>query len=85
MNDNQILYFSSAFCLVLILVSFRFRKQFATLNLVLFFSYNVILYYNLFYKGEAGASFLWWFYLIILTIVQALIVIIFLLFNFLKK
>lgn len=85
MSDNQMLYISSVVCFVLILVSFRYGKQFAAVNLVVFCIYNLFLYYNLFFKGDGGSGFLWWFYLIILTVLQLLIVGIYLGIKFFKQ
>jgi len=84
-SDNQILYISSAVCLILILLSFKFSKQVGVINLVVFILYNAILYYNLTYKSEGGSGFLWWFYLIILTIAQILILGIYIGIKYFKK
>jgi len=85
MSDNQILYISSVLCFLLVLLSFKYNRQFAMINGVVFIVYNALLYYCLFYKGQGGSSFLWWFYLLIATILQILIVGYFLVVNFFKK
>lgn len=73
MTDNQVLYISTIICFVLIMASFKYKKQFARINMVLFLLYNVILYSSLFFGGDYGSSFLWWFYLMIITALQILI------------
>jgi len=85
MSDNQILYIISAFCFLLISFLFRFEKQFALINFIIFSLYNLILYYNFFYNGEGGSGFLWWFYLIIITSIHALTILIYLTVKFFKK
>lgn len=78
MSDNELLYSSSVICLMLIIVSFRFNRQFGIINIIFFCLYNLLLYYNLFYKNDGGSGFSWWFYLIILTVIQILVIIIYL-------
>ena len=84
-SDNQILYISSVVCLILLLLSFKFSRQFGVINFVVFILYNAILYFNLIYKSEGGSGFLWWFYLIILTVVQILILGIYIGIKYFKK
>lgn len=85
MSDNQILYISSILCFLLIFISFKYNKQFAFTNAIMFVLYSVIFYYCLFNNGQGGSSFLWWFYLIIATSLQILIVVIYLGIKFFKK
>jgi len=78
MSEEQFLYMSSAVCFIMILLSFRYRKQFAIINLVLFFIYSPLLYYNLFFNSAYGASLVWWSYLLFFTLLQVLVVCIYL-------
>jgi hypothetical protein len=85
MSDNQVLYIASIICFLFILVSFKFSKQFAIVNLILFFLYSTILYYNLVYNSAYGSGLVWWSYAILLTVLQILIVGIYLGIKFFSK
>lgn len=74
MSDEQILYISSMICFIAILTSFKYGKLFAVINLLLFCTYSIVLYYNLFFNSGGGSSLLWLFYLSLFTLLQIVIV-----------
>lgn len=63
----------SIICLVLILISYRFSKGFFYKNIVVYFLYNGVLYYKLFFYSKWGTSLLWLFYLLVFSVVHILI------------
>lgn len=63
----------SIICLALILISYRFSKGFFYKNIVVYFLYNGVLYYKLFFHSKWGASLLWLFYLLVFSVVHILI------------
>ena len=85
MSDDQILYGGSLLCLILVLISFKFSRYFAIINLIVLLSYSTIMYYGLFYKSEEGGALVWWFYLVSLTAIQIVIIGIYLVIKIFKK
>lgn len=85
MTDNQILYTATIICFILILLSFKFNKQFGIINLIVFLLYSIRMYYGLFYQSKYGTALTWWFYLVILTGLQFLIVGIYLIVKLIRK
>jgi hypothetical protein len=85
MTDNLLLFSSSIFCLLLILISFIYNKRFAKINIVIFFIYTLGLYSKMYFYGKEGSAFLWWFYLIVLTVLQLVIIGIYLLIKIIKQ
>lgn len=73
MNENQILYVGTFMCIVLIIFFFKYKKQFAIINAIVFGTYSLILYYGLFFKGEEGKSLGWFILLVISTATQLLV------------
>ena len=60
----------SIICLALILISYRFSKGFFYKNTVVYFLYNSVLYYKLFFDSKWGTSLLWLFYLLVFSVVH---------------
>ena len=73
MEDMIFTYLVSIICLVLILISYRFSKGFFYKNIVVYFLYNSVLYYKLFFDSKWGTSLLWLFYLLVCSVVHILI------------
>ena len=84
MNENQVMYLVSIFCFFLIIFTFKFNKQFAFINVIIFIIYNIYFYYGLF-NGKEGTSLGWLILLIIVTILQILLLSIFILAKLYKK
>ena len=73
MEDMIFTYLVSIICLALILISYRFSKGFFYKNIVVYFLYNGVLYYKLFFYSKWGTSLLWLFYLLVFSVVHILI------------
>lgn len=63
----------SIICLALILMLYKFSKGIFYKNIVVYFLYNGVLYYKLFFHSKWGASLLWLFYLLVFSVVHILI------------
>lgn len=85
MSGNQIVYMFSVVCFIVIVTSFRYGRYFPIVNLTVYGSYNLILYYNLFQESGAGTGLIWWFYLILCTSVQIVLSVAFLLSGMVKE
>ena len=73
MEDMIFTYLVSIICLALIFISYRFSKGFFYKNTVVYFLYNSVLYYKLFFDSKWGTSLLWLFYLLVFSVVHILI------------
>jgi hypothetical protein len=85
MSENQVMYFGTFFCLILIIYSYKVDKSLLIKNCIIWIIYNAILYYGLLFKGEYGMSLGWFILIILSTILQVLIVSIFLVVKYLKR
>ncbi|GEM_PF-2169407 len=61
MKDEYFVYLGSFICLITILYSFKFGKWFGLTNLLIYCTYSILLYYNLFFNSKGGTSLLWLF------------------------
>lgn len=84
MSDNQLLYFSSILCFILILFLSKPNKYFFLINIGIFVLYSSFLYYKLLCQSNEGSALLWFFYLEVITVIQILLIGIYLLIKFFK-
>lgn len=85
MSEECYVYLGSLICLVIILCTFKYGRLFGLINLLLYFIYSIVLYYNLLFNSEGGSSLLWLFYLIFLSILQVIIAGVYLVIQLIKS
>ncbi len=85
MNENNLLYAGSVVLLILILTTFKFSRNFAVVNIVIYLLYSGVLYYGFFFKSGDGTALAWWFYLAILTSMHLLVILGYIITKYLKK
>ena len=74
---HMVLYVVSFMCLMGILMTRVYSRSTMIINLVLFATYSIMLYYKIFTKSEQKYTIVWGFYLAVLSMVHILFTIIY--------